>query len=272
MNENCIPRYPVEFKRGVAVQFFGPQPDPSAMCTDRDTGLLVNCTRDCEVLGTGTPTLTLANPSDSFGGVNLTYYGVPSITGDPFACPYDPLTGGTKERTITFSVQCDKSAVINPKVVSAREYATCQYELIIHSYKGCGCEPYCIGLNCGSDGCGGFCGGAGNGGDCPLDQTCNNGVCCKADCNGRQCGDDGCGGSCGTCNADQACTRYQQCAPANLAPSPSPYTFPTNYVTTTTSGDYMAAFAGGLVTVGAAGLGFTFFARLRQHFGPGLRG
>ncbi len=38
----------------------------------------------------------------------------------------------------------------------------------------CGCTPDCLGVECGSDGCGGFCG------TCPEDYTCQSGICNSA--------------------------------------------------------------------------------------------
>ncbi len=258
VQEDCNPPYPVEYKRGAAIQFFGDPPADGS-----------NFTRDCEVIGVGPPMITLFDPNDSFNGINITHYGVPSVAGDPFrTCPFDPLTGAPAERQVTIALKCNPSAVINPKVISVGEWAPCKYEIILESYKGCGCEPNCNNMNCGSDGCGGYCGGVGNGGECPNDSVCTDmGVCCKPDCDSRQCGNDGCGGSCGTCADGFTCTRYQQCTPSNILPSPSPYQFPTNYITTTGGPDYFAAYAGGIVSVGAVFLGFTMYQRVRQNFG-----
>ena len=65
------------------------------------------------------------------------------------------------------------------------------------------CVPACAGKQCGDDGCGGSCG------NCPADQSCQDGACkpgpCVSQCAGKQCGDDGCGGSCGTCAPDHTC-------------------------------------------------------------------
>ena len=60
----------------------------------------------------------------------------------------------------------------------------------------CGCVPTCANKECGSDGCGGFCG------KCPPKYACIDFVCeplCMPSCLGKQCGSDGCGGSCGNC-------------------------------------------------------------------------
>jgi hypothetical protein len=73
--------------------------------------------------------------------------------------------------------------------------------------EGCGsceaCVPDCAGLACGGDGCGGSCG------NCPEDESCQNGKCvggiCQPECAGKQCGPDGCGGSCGNCPQGQDC-------------------------------------------------------------------
>jgi len=74
------------------------------------------------------------------------------------------------------------------------------------------CVPQCSGKQCGSDGCGGTCG------SCPIGDACNgNGQCsgtCTPQCSGKQCGSDGCGGTCGTCPSGQSCNASSQCAPA----------------------------------------------------------
>lgn len=67
-----------------------------------------------------------------------------------------------------------------------------------------GCLASCTGRECGSDGCGGFCG------TCAADQTCVNYLCvatnvCTPNCTGKVCGADGCGGDCGYCNTLQTC-------------------------------------------------------------------
>lgn len=66
-----------------------------------------------------------------------------------------------------------------------------------------GCQPDCVGKQCGFDGCGGSCGG------CPQGQACQAGTCvaCVPSCVGIECGDDGCGGSCGTCPPGASCVQ-----------------------------------------------------------------
>ena len=86
---DCIPPYPVEFQKGVAIQFFGDDPAPNATCTTK-TGDKVPCTKDCEVLAVGVPFITLIDPSEPFLGVNVTHRGVPSLPQDLFRCPEDP--------------------------------------------------------------------------------------------------------------------------------------------------------------------------------------
>lgn len=118
-------------------------------------------------------------------------------------------------------LQCESGACINPN-----------------------CVPNCNGKACGSDGCGGSCGGCPtnyscvngecvspncqpncslpNGGTkncgpdgcgnvcgtCASGSICNNGTCtsCTPNCKGLKCGPDGCGGSCGTCPTGQKCS------------------------------------------------------------------
>ncbi len=60
---------------------------------------------------------------------------------------------------------------------------------------------------------------------CAPNEDCINGACiCLPFCIGKECGDDGCGGSCGTCDDGLACTNgiclpdcVNECAPEGLA-------------------------------------------------------
>jgi len=59
---------------------------------------------------------------------------------------------------------------------------------------------------CGTDGCGGDCGG------CDADQVCYENWCRDtAECAGKACGNDGLGGVCGECEGEGICTRDQVC-------------------------------------------------------------
>lgn len=74
------------------------------------------------------------------------------------------------------------------------------------------CVPFCVGLECGDDGCGGTCGAC----DSPGFPFCNTtvGLCvatCVPDCLGRNCGGDGCGGACGACGAGTGCEDHGRC-------------------------------------------------------------
>ena len=65
---------------------------------------------------------------------------------------------------------------------------------------GACCDPVaaCAGKVCGPDGCGGFCGAAGDGACAGPQDACEDGLCvCQPACDGKACGPDGCGGSCG---------------------------------------------------------------------------
>ena len=55
--------------------------------------------------------------------------------------------------------------------------------------------PSCAGQDCGSDGCGGFCGSCGDLELC-VEEDC---IPCLPDCVDKECGNDGCGGTCGQC-------------------------------------------------------------------------
>lgn len=153
-----------------------------------------------------------------------------------------------------------------PASLVCREFAVCQYEIVMKSKYGCGCEPDCYEKNCGGDGCRGYCGGAGNRGRCPDGFDCtDDGQCCKPDCTNRYCGDDGCGGSCGDCDTGMNCTRYQQCAPDPrlVSPSQQPAQFAPVTVPTSTSGDYAASFIGGIISAGVVTVGMTWFFKIR---------
>jgi hypothetical protein len=68
------------------------------------------------------------------------------------------------------------------------------------SYSTC-CTLECGGKECGSDGCGGSCGGL-----CDEAEQCIDGLCqCVPDCEDKQCGADGCGDECGQCKENEEC-------------------------------------------------------------------
>jgi hypothetical protein len=75
----------------------------------------------------------------------------------------------------------------------------------------CACVPRdCTGRECGSDGCGGFCGAtgfcAGNGQCTPQGQCI-----CVPNCTGKGCGQNGCGSACKTCDTGETCNTQGQC-------------------------------------------------------------
>ena len=67
------------------------------------------------------------------------------------------------------------------------------------------CQPTCVGVVCGTDGCGGDCGG------CDPGCYCGGGMClgscneCVPDCENNECGWDGCGEKCGECAPGDNC-------------------------------------------------------------------
>ena len=71
------------------------------------------------------------------------------------------------------------------------------------------CVPNCAGKSCGSDGCGGSCGGCNAGQVCDSSNHCVNNIFCQPNCSGKECGDNGCGGSCGSCPGYQICSAYR---------------------------------------------------------------
>jgi len=117
-NIACNPPYPVEYHGGVVIQYFGDDQPDGTICTD-NLGTTVPCTRNCEVLGIGTPHMTLIDPSDSFGGINITHYSVPSLTQDPFQCPFDPSVCGTSALARVHATAC-RLPVPHPATPRAR--------------------------------------------------------------------------------------------------------------------------------------------------------
>lgn len=128
-------------------------------------------------------------------------------------------TGSPFERQVTQVIRCNRALRMQPKITAAYETTPCNYVIVIESFYGCGCEPFCYGRNCGSDGCTGYC-GTGAHGACPAGDVCTEkGTCCEPDCQGRQCGaEDGCGGQCGICGTDQG-YRPEPSAAGNALPS-----------------------------------------------------
>jgi hypothetical protein len=251
---SCVPVNgdKVQYSRGVAIQYDGPDPAPGQMCTN-NLGYTVPCTRHCEVLGVGAPKWGPFDAGNPALGVNATFIGIDAVDGN--SCPKD-FVGAKGERQVTIAVLCPTDGSQETTVV-AREIGgyACRYEIIVTSPYGCGMVSDCFGRNCGPDGAGGYCGGAGNFGQCDGRYDCIDGVCCKPDCRARECGGDGCGGFCGsagdgTCGAGSGatCSRAQQCVTGASA-SPQPSLLPAAQISTSTSGDYMASYVGGVVAV-----------------------
>ena len=88
--------------------------------------------------------------------------------------------------------------------VSARKEKRVRKEIAVRVF------PPCEGLSCGDNGCGGSCG------ECPDEESCQEGVCavCTPNCDGKVCGDDGCGGSCGSCEEGLNCIEGVVCSNA----------------------------------------------------------
>ena len=228
------------------------------------TGEPTCCSADCETLGIGTPLWYLLNPEDPYsGGVGLTFFGVVPEVGDPYGdgCGVNNATG-SKERDINIRLNCDNSL---PRDVLAIDLAyeddVCHYVISARTKNSCGCAPYCATgglMNCGADGCGGFCSGPDLGGDCPIGQVCQvGGHCCRPDCTGRDCGDDGCGGTCGTCNDDELCSVVQTCSSSsnnnqNIVTPP--------IVTASDASGLAGTFFGGIASVAFVVVALNYFA------------
>lgn len=73
------------------------------------------------------------------------------------------------------------------------------------------CVPNCEDVECGSDGCGGQCGGCNPGVACIMHKCA-----CTPDCDGRECGIDGCGGFCGHCVGPDAQQDDSLCLPTGI--------------------------------------------------------
>ena len=256
--ESTTPR--PQYSRGAVLQFdFMGDPPPLPNCTAiNNLGFPAPCTRSCNVVGVGAPAFGLFDNQNPSTGVNLTYIAVDALAYATCAVS----ESGRVERSSTISVLCDSAALV-PSVEFVREDEPCKYSIVMRSALGCGRVRDCWQRNCGPDGAGGYCGGAGNYGRCDLLHKCSaRGQCCAADCRGRTCGDDGCGGSCGTCGAGSQCTKFQTCAVVNASPSSQPASLASASITTSTSGDYMAAYIGGVVTVPIALLVASFAYKL----------
>ena len=80
---------------------------------------------------------------------------------------------------------------------------------VCHEGTCCDHVAACVGLDCGSDGCGGNCGVCGAG------FVCGDGQCleieCVPNCLAKACGPDGCEGSCGDCQENEICTVQGDC-------------------------------------------------------------
>lgn len=74
----CTPTYKVPYNGGSAMQIFNDQPDPNATCYDV-YGNQAPCTGSCEVLSVGPPSITLYNPRNDFGGINISHPGVGTL-------------------------------------------------------------------------------------------------------------------------------------------------------------------------------------------------
>ena len=268
---SCVPldqTRQVQYSRGVAIQYDGAYPAPGQQCVN-NLGYTVPCTRNCEVLGVGNPVFTPYDPANQARGLNATFIGVDALDGN--VCPKD-YVGATGERTVTIAVLCPTDGSLSTVVQFVRELgpATCQYEIVVTSPFGCGLLPNCYGRNCGPNGAGGYCGGAGNLGQCENPYSCTaSGQCCKPDCKNRQCGGDGCGGFCGsagdgTCGVGGGsyCSRYQQCV-TDATPTSAPTMLPAAQLSTSTPGDYMASYIGGIVAVPAALAALAVVTRIR---------
>ncbi len=90
------------------------------------------------------------------------------------------------------------------------------------------CVPYCVGRDCGDNGCGGSCG------ECKGDAApyCDKvaGKCsamCVPDCIGRNCGPDGCGATCGECEGETEgeaeCEAFGRCVAKGWTCAPETY-------------------------------------------------
>ncbi len=142
--------------------------------------------------------------SDSDGGQNYLQQG---ITSDPYSTVTDSCSGGQLAEYWCATPYESTGNFFSCSTL----FGSSQYSCLNGA---CICTPNCVGKNCGSDGCGGFCGASGN---CPPGQTCTSGVCGAPPCvpacyDGKVCGDDGCGGEClPGCSSGYTCNALGQC-------------------------------------------------------------
>lgn len=105
----CNPRWSHVSAGGVVHQTWGQHPD-ECIATDPETGKVVPCTQDCEVLGHTRPEFDLVDESNpATGGVILRHSGLVPTSRDPNGCATNPLTGYPRERSMDMILQCDQS-------------------------------------------------------------------------------------------------------------------------------------------------------------------
>jgi hypothetical protein len=100
-NRGCVPpAWTEKYQFGTVVQFYGAMPTECNFTSGVGTCLnnTVCCTQPCEVIGTGVPLWSIADPTNpATGGVQLRYTGVVPDA-DDYQCDPDPVTGAWGEQ------------------------------------------------------------------------------------------------------------------------------------------------------------------------------
>lgn len=142
----CLPESWVNnLERGVAIQYWGDEPacnkaDPSTYkCMEKINEVPACCTKNCQVLGSGKPHITLEQPGQPELGVKMTFTGETPPPDDPYWCPWNPATGGQYARTVHYHLLCA------PEVNGAEPFMAlqnitneCDYHLTFKSKWACG--------------------------------------------------------------------------------------------------------------------------------------
>jgi hypothetical protein len=149
---NCLPpSWLATYEEGVAVQFFGDTPPcdrtnkSTLTCTDKYTNRATCCTADCQVLGVGSPTWALLDPTSFTSGVTATFIGAPPDKDDPFWCPWNPNTGSQYPRTVKMWFTCDTEVPIAAELVAIQNNTeNCECVCVVWRCCCCCCCCCCV--------------------------------------------------------------------------------------------------------------------------------
>lgn len=128
----CLPvPWPTLYEYGVGVQSWGGPAPAGSTCTTPSGYNVTQCTADCEVLGVGSPEVTLIDPTAPSQGVKLRYTALYSSK-DPFWCL------SRNYRQITYTIHCDPY-MEGAMLVSVSQNSTnyCDYSALFVSSAAC---------------------------------------------------------------------------------------------------------------------------------------